>query len=154
MTDEWGTEIEETPSETVETPEAPTPAHKWALAEALDYITYNAIDNEDYLDADDIAQVRYLNVAERTLKRKFKAYIVPNEATYLFAAVLAYAFNDTNKLAQQGQASFSFAGINVSFKDWSKKGLDALIPQEALDIIAEENGVSLTVGTRVRAVTL
>lgn len=129
-------------------------AQAWNLVEALDYVKFNAIDNEDYMDADKDTQTRLLNVSSRTLSRKFKAYRVPKEATYLFAAVLAWSFNDTNKLAQQGQASISVRGISVTFKDWSKKGLDALIPQEVLDIIADENGIELNVRAKVIEVTL
>lgn len=126
----------------------------WNLVEAREYVTYNAIDNEDFLDADDTAVMRFLNVAQRTLTRRFKSYRVPNEAVYLFAAVLAWSFNDVNKLAQQGQASFSVKGINTTFKDWSRKGLDALVPQEVLDIIADENGIDLKITAKAYEVTM
>lgn len=165
--DEWGDEIiEETPSTeipTEETPaeEAPSDSANeseisagWDINDAVEYITYNAIDNEDFIDSDDIAKVKFLNVARRTLQRKYPALEIPLHAEYLFGAALAVAFNDTNKLQQQGVASFSVKGISFTFKDWAKKGLDALIPQEVIALIAEENGVSLGSGRTVRAVTL
>lgn len=122
----------------------------WNITEADEYIRYHAIDNEDYLDADNDVKVKFLNVARRTLVRKFKELTIPVNADYLFAAVLASAYNDTNKLQQQGVAGFSVKGISFTFKDWAKKGLDALIPQEVLDLIGEENGVELRTGVRLR----
>lgn len=112
----------------------------WDLDEATEYIRLNTLDNEDFLDGDDEVKTRTLNVASRTLTRKYSGYTIPNEAVYLFSAVLAAAFNDTNKLAQQGIASFSVRGISFTFKDWSKKGLDALIPDEVKDIIGVPSG--------------
>ena len=112
---------------------------EWYLAEATEYITLNAIDNEDYLDADDTTKTRLLNVSERTLKRVFKGYDIPDEATFLFAAHLGALFNDTTIMAQRGIASFNVSGIGFTFKDWSKKELDELVPQEVADIIAEAN---------------
>lgn len=112
---------------------------EWYLTEATEYIKLNAIDNEDYLDADDTNKTRLLNVSERTLKRVFKGYDIPDEATYLFAAHLASLFNDTTIMAQRGIASFNVSGIGFTFKDWSKKELDELVPQEVADIIAEAN---------------
>lgn len=163
--DEWGEEI--TPTE----PEQPTenlPENNgesapsdgdliianWNLTEAVEFIRYNAIDNEDFLDSDDDAKVRYLNVSHRTLTRKYPSLVIPLHADHLFATALATAFNDTNKLQQQGVASFSVKGISFTFKDWAKKGLDALIPQEVLDLISDENGVSLKTGVKKRRVTL
>ena len=112
---------------------------EWYLTEATEYITLNAIDNEDYLDADDTTKTRLLNVSERTLKRVFKGYDIPDEATYLFAAHLGALFNDTTIMAQRGIASFNVSGIGFTFKDWAKKELDELVPQEVADIIAEAN---------------
>ncbi len=112
----------------------------WDLTEATDYIRLNTLDNEDFIDGDDDLKTRTLNVASRTLTRKYSGYTIPDEAVYLFSAVLAAAFNDTNKLAQQGIASFSVKGLSFTFKDWSKKGLDALIPAEVADIIGAPSG--------------
>jgi len=127
---------------------------EWNLVEALDYVKFNAIDNEDFLDADEVTQTKLLNVADRTLKRKFKGLTIPNNAVYLFGAALGSAFNDTNVKQQQGWASMSVDGVSVTFKDWAKKGLDALIPQEVIDLINEENGVELSTGASIKWVTL
>ena len=111
----------------------------WDLTQATEYITFNAIDNEDFLGSDETAKTRLLNVAERTLKSAYKDYTIPNEATYLFAAHLGALFNDTNVMAQRGVASFNVSGIGFTFKDWAKKELDELIPKEISEIIAEAN---------------
>ena len=125
-------------------------ATQWNLVEAVDYITLNTLDNEDFLDADDTRKLAVLNVSSRTLSRKFNGYVIPNEAVYLFSAVLAAAYNDTNKLQQQGIASFSVKGIAFTFKDWAKKDIDALIPNEVYDVIGNENGVNLSGGRVVK----
>lgn len=111
----------------------------WNLEEATDYITLNTLDNEDYIDADETRKQALMNVASRTLARKFTNVLIPAEAVYLFAATLASAYNDTNKLQQQGVAGFSVKGISFTFKDWAKKGLDALIPEEAIELINDAN---------------
>jgi hypothetical protein len=82
----------------------------WNLTEANDYIKFNAIDNEDFLDAEDDRKQLLLNVSKRTIDRKFKDIEIPNEAYYLFGAALGAIFNDTNKMAQQGVASFGVSG--------------------------------------------
>lgn len=112
----------------------------WNLTEATEYIRLNTLDNEDFLDADDDRKVAILNVSKRTLDRKFTGKNIPNEAVYIFAAVLGAAFNDTNKLQQQGVASFSIKGIAFTFKDWAKKDIDSLIPAEVYDIIGVPSG--------------
>lgn len=122
----------------------------WELVLATEYVTFNTLDNEDFLDADETRKMALLNVASRTLTRKYSGLRIPNEAVYLFANVLASAFNDTNKLQQQGVASFSVKGISFTFKDWAKKGLDALIPEEVIDIINEENDVQLASGRAIK----
>ena len=112
----------------------------WNLEEATEYIRFNSLDNEDFLEADDERKIAVLNVALRTLQRKYRGYKIPNEAVYLFAPVLAAAFNDTNRLQQQGIASFSVRGISFTFKDWAKKDIDQLIPPEVADIIGAPSG--------------
>lgn len=112
----------------------------WNLDEATEYIRLNTLDNEDFLDGEDERKTALLNVASRTLTRKYSGYTIPEEAVYLFSAVLAAAFNDVNKLQQQGVASFSVRGIQFSFKDWAKKGLDDLITDEVADIIGAPSG--------------
>ncbi|SER87411.1 hypothetical protein [Psychrobacillus sp. OK032] len=121
---------------------------------ATAYIRLNTLDNEDFIDGDVERKTALLNVSDRTLKRKFPGLTIPDEANYLFAATLAGAFNDTNKLAQQGVASFSVKGIAFTFKDWAKKELDAFIPADAIELIGAENGVNLSAGRSIKWVTL
>lgn len=112
----------------------------WDIEAASQYIRLNTLDNEDFIDADDERKTALLNVASRTLSRKYSGYTIPDEAVYLFSAVLAAAFNDTNKLGQQGIASFSVRGIAFTFKDWAKKGLDDLIPEEVAELVGAPSG--------------
>lgn len=105
------------------------------------YINANCIDIEDWTDCDVAKKQRILVVAERTLRNKFPQYKIPDAAVYEFANELAIAFNETNRLQQQGVAAFSLTGVaNFTFKDWAKSGILAWIPQSALDIIGAENG--------------
>lgn len=109
----------------------------WVIEEADAYIELNTLDNEDYFDADETRRTALLNVAERTIRNKldFDAEEqVPDEAVYQFAPVLAALFNDTNKMAQQGIASFSIRGISFTFKDWAKRDLSQHIPDSVYDI--------------------
>lgn len=108
------------------------------------YIAANCIDIEDWSDADEAKKQRIVNVATRTLTNKYPQYRIPDAAVYEFANELATAFNDTNRLQQQGVASFGLTGVaNFTFKDWAKSGIEAWIPESALDIIGAENGVKL-----------
>lgn len=155
--DEWGEEITPNKPE-IEGEVAPSESDviiaDWNITQADEYIRYHAIDNEDFLDAENDVKVKFLNVSHRTLTRKYPTLTIPVNADHLFAAVLAVAYNDTNKLQQQGVAGFSIKGISFTFKDWAKKGLDALIPEEVIDLIAEENGVELGSGRTARELTL
>ena len=112
----------------------------WNIVEASNYIRLNTLDNEDFMDADETRKTALLNVSARELTRKFTAYTIPDEAVYLFANTLASAYNDTNKLQQQGIASFSVKGIAFTFKDWAKKDIDMLIPPEVYDMIGAPSG--------------
>jgi len=174
--DEWGewyddevTPVEpeqptdETPETDGDTPTEPAPSESdeqpviigdWNITEADEYVRFNAIDNEDFLDAENDVKAKFLNASHRTLTRKFTGLTIPINADYLFGAALAVAYNDTNKLQQQGVAGFSVKGISFTFKDWAKKGLDALIPQEVIDMIGDENGVNLGNGRAAKEVTL
>lgn len=115
------------------------------LDDANEYIAANCIDIEDWTDADDAKKQRILNVASRTLTSKYQQYTIPDAAVYEFANELAVAFNDTNRLQIQGVASFGITGVaNFTFKDWAKSGVEAWVPQSALDLIGAENGVSLS----------
>lgn len=112
----------------------------WDLVVATEYITFNTLDNEDFIDADDTRKTALLNVSLRELTRKFTAYTIPNEAVYIFAATLASAFNDVNKMQQQGVAGFSLSGVSFTFKDWAKKGIDSYIPPEVYELIGAPSG--------------
>lgn len=117
-------------------------AQNITLADA--YIEMNCIDIEDWMDCDAARKQRILNVAERTLKSKYSIYKIPDAAVYEFANALATAYNDVNRLQQQGVAAFGVTGVvNFTFKDWAKSGVEAWIPDSALDIIGAENGVNL-----------
>ncbi|MGM0973408.1 MAG: hypothetical protein ACQEW2_10850 [Bacillota bacterium] len=115
----------------------------WDLVTAEEYIRLNTLDNEDFLDADETRKTALLNVSKRTLDRKFTGKEIPNEAVYLFAATLGSAFNDTNKLQQQGIAGFSIKGISFTFKDWAKRPVDHLIPEEVYDLVGVARGRSI-----------
>ncbi|GIQ63713.1 hypothetical protein PACILC2_22810 [Paenibacillus cisolokensis] len=111
------------------------------IADADAYIAANCIDIEDWTDADDAKKQRILNVADRKLTTKYAQYTIPDAAVYEYANELAIAFNDTNRLQQQGVASFGLTGVaNFTFKDWAKSGLDAWISDTVLDLISEANG--------------
>lgn len=126
----------------------------WNLVEVTDYVTYHAVDNEDFLASDDTQKIRFLNVGERTLRRAFKGYAIPNEACYLFACVLNANFNDTTVMAQRGIAGFSIDGISFTFKDWAKKELDDLITDDIRDLVSEANPDIDSNNGRVKWVTL
>lgn len=112
------------------------------ITDADTYINANCIDVEDWTEADEAKKQRIITVASRTLKRKYPRYTIPDAAVYEYANELAIAFNDTNRLQIQGVASFGLVGVaNFTFKDWAKSGIEAWIPESALDIIGEENGV-------------
>ena len=124
---------------------------EWNLTEASEYVTYNAVDNEDFLAADETNKLRFLNVAQRTLHAKYRGFTIPVEATYLFACALNANFNDTTVMAQRGIAGFSLSGISFTFKDWAKKELGELIPAEVAEMIEEANGGAGGGSSRVKA---
>jgi hypothetical protein len=108
------------------------------------YIEANCIDIDDWTDADEAKKQRIVNVAARTLSTRFPSYTIPDTAAYEFANVLATVFNDTNKMAQQGVASFYIDGVgSFNFKDSKINGpgadLSKFIPQSSLDIISAAN---------------
>ncbi|MGM1023546.1 MAG: hypothetical protein ACQEXV_24170 [Bacillota bacterium] len=112
------------------------------ITEADEYIRFNCIDTEDWIDSDDERKTRLMNVAARTISRKYPKYTIPDPAVYEFANVLSIKFNDTFKNAQNGATGFSVAGISFQFQDVNKD-VDKMIPQSVLDLIGEENGVKL-----------
>lgn len=115
------------------------------LIDADSYIEENVIDIEDWQDADDSKKQRILNVAERTLGAKYSDYTIPDNAVYEFANALSIAYNDTNRLNNQGVASFSITGVaSFNFKDTQTRELTSFIPQSTLDLISAANdGVKL-----------
>lgn len=115
------------------------------VGQADGYIAEYCIDVEDWSDSDEARKQRLLNVASRTLTTKYPTYTIPDNAVYDFANTLAIAFNDTNKLGQQGVTSVSISGTaSFMFKDAlvSAAGSDItkFIPQTALDLIGAANG--------------
>ena len=112
---------------------------------ATEHIDAYVISNEDWHDADDKKKVRLMNSADRTLTNKFKGNTIPDNAIYEFAAYLAIVFNDTNKMQQQGIASFSVTGVgSFTFKESNVnsaigQSLKDLIPDSVLDLLKEVN---------------
>lgn len=105
------------------------------------YIEENVIDIEDWQDADDSKKQRIVNVASQVLTRKYADYTIPDNAVYEYAASLAIAFNDTNRMNNQGVAGFSVTGVaSFTFKETQKRDLESFIPKTALDLIGAENG--------------
>lgn len=108
------------------------------------YIDQNVIDVEDWQGSDGDKKTRLLNVAARTLDTKYADYVIPDNAVYEFAAALAVAFNDTNRLNNHGIASFSITGVgSFNFKDTLRRDIETFIPKATLDMIGAENGVKL-----------
>lgn len=112
---------------------------------ANEHIDAYVISNEDWHDADDQKKVRLMNSADRTLRKQFKGYEIPDKAIYEFSAYLAIVFNDTNKMQQQGIASFSVTGVgSFTFKENNVssaigQSLSELIPDSVLELIEEVN---------------
>ncbi|MDF9556298.1 hypothetical protein P5757_09585 [Bacillus tropicus] len=112
---------------------------------ATAHIDEYVISNEDWHDADEAKKNRLLNAAGRTLANKFKGATIPNNAIYEFSAYLAIVYNDTNRMQQQGIASFSITGVgSFTFKENNVSSvigqpLSELIPDSVLKLIEEEN---------------
>ncbi|MGG0364688.1 hypothetical protein ABEY46_20585, partial [Bacillus velezensis] len=112
---------------------------------ANEYINRMTIDNEDWNDYDDAKQQRVLNVAEDVLARKFRKYVIPDDAVYEFTNVLAIAYNDTNRLKKHGIASYSLTGVgSFTYKETLRADDESLIPKKTIDLIEEENDVKLS----------
>jgi hypothetical protein len=123
------------------------------IYEADMYIDTNVIDSEDWAEADEAKKERILNVASRTLTNRFKNLTVPDDAVYEFCAFLAMAFNDTNKLQQQGVSQFAVSGISFTFDGKLSKDLSVLIPEQVFTMVGDANGMVLSrarVGRSVR----
>lgn len=110
-----------------------------SLAAANEYVKTYALNIEDWNEADDDTKFRYMNIAEKTLKRKYPNYTIPSNAIYEFASTLLLTFNDTNKLSQQGIASFSLQGVvTYTFDGKTRKPLSEMITEEVFELINEE----------------
>ncbi|SLC95787.1 Uncharacterised protein [Mycobacteroides abscessus subsp. massiliense] len=121
---------------------------------ANEYINRMTIDNEDWKDYDVAKQRRILNVAEDVLARKFRKYVIPDDAVYEFTNVLATAYNDTNRLNKHGIASYSITGVgSFTYKETLRADDESLIPKKTIDLIEEANGVKLS-GRTVKATVM
>jgi hypothetical protein len=123
------------------------------------YINANVIDIEDWQSADPDKKNRLLNAADATLKRQFSKYVIPDNAIYHFAAILAVVFNDTNRYQQHGVAGFSVTGVaSFTFKENNVKtpggtALSSFISDDIYMLVGEANSVKLSkrrVGRSVR----
>ncbi|AKD29013.1 hypothetical protein AW02_008610 [Bacillus velezensis NJN-6] len=121
---------------------------------ANEYINRMTIDNEDWNDYDAAKQQRVLNVAEDVLSRKFRKYVIPDDAVYEFTNVLATAYNDTNRLNKHGIASYSITGVgSFTYKETLRADDESLIPKKTIDLIEEANDVKLS-GRTVKATVM
>ncbi|MED1923553.1 hypothetical protein [Bacillus velezensis] len=121
---------------------------------ANEYINRMTIDNEDWNDYDNAKQQRVLNVAEDVLARKFRKYVIPDDAVYEFTNVLATAYNDTNRLNKHGIASYSITSVgSFTYKETLRADDESLIPKKTIDLIEEANDVKLS-GRTVKATVM
>ncbi|WP_431819261.1 hypothetical protein LWL40_27455 (plasmid) [Bacillus thuringiensis] len=126
------------------------------IAEANKHIDAYVITNEDWHEADDAKKVRIMNVAGRTLRNHYGANtIIPPNAEYEFSAYLAIVYNDTNRMQQQGIASFSVTGVgSFTFKKNNVsspigQALDELIPDSVDELVAQANESLQTKGRKI-----
>jgi hypothetical protein len=120
-----------------------------SITDADTYISLNVIHIEDWTDSDSQRKQRLINVASRTLSTKFSGYVIPDEAVYEFAAVLARIFNDTNVQAQNGVQAFSLSSVaSFTFKNDIPTDLYQMIPKQVTDLINAANPDLPKVGGR------
>lgn len=107
------------------------------------YFYDNVIDIEDWENYDEGKRTRILNVAKNTLLQKYSNLIIPNEAIYEFAAVLAVLFNDINKNQFYGVSNYALTGVSsYSFKNTSVGNLyETYIPELSIKLIERANGI-------------
>ena len=118
------------------------------------YVGGFVADPEEYLSLESASKQRYCNIASRTLTSKYGGYVIPADAVYDFASVLATVYSDQNKLAQQGVTQFSLSGsIGISFKN-GKQELAELVPRHIADLISEANPDLPKVGGRIKPTVL
>lgn len=114
------------------------------------YVNSYVADPEEWRDLAPEDKQRYFNIAERTLVGKFRGYVIPVDAVHDFAATIATAFSDTNKLRQQGVSNVAIAGaISVGFKDGAKE-LEQLITKHVRSMVADANPDKPSPGGRVK----
>ena len=113
------------------------------ITDADTYISLNVLDVDEWLDSDDDRKTRILNVANRVLTRKFVDLVIPDNAVYEYASVLATVFSDTYKMQRYGVQSFTVKGLTFAFTG-KEDELEDLIPNSAVELIEDENGVDLT----------
>ncbi|ABY46831.1 hypothetical protein [Bacillus mycoides] len=126
------------------------------ILNATEHIDLYVITNEDWHESDDAKKVRLMNVAGRTLRNHYgKDTVIPPEAIYEFSAYLAIVYNDTNRLQQQGIASFSVTGVgSFTFKENNVSSAigqspDELIPDSVAKLIDEANDNLQTSGRKI-----
>lgn len=118
------------------------------------YVGSFVADPEEYLSLESASKQRYCNIANRTLSSKFGSYVIPADAVYDFASVLATTFSDQNKLAQQGVSQFSLSGsVGISFKN-GKQELADLVPRHVAELISDANPDLPKLGGRIKPTTL
>lgn len=118
------------------------------------YVGGFVADPEEYLSLESASKQRYCNIANRTLTSKYGGYVIPVDAVYDFAAVLATAFSDQNKLAQQGVSQFSLSGsVGISFRN-GKQELADLVPRHVAELISDANPDLPKVGGRIKPTVL
>lgn len=118
------------------------------------YVGSFVADPEEYLSLESASKQRYCNIANRTLSSKFGRYVIPADAVYDFASVLATTFSDQNKLAQQGVTQFSLSGsVGISFKN-GKQELADLVPRHVAELISDTNPDLPKLGGRIKPTTL
>lgn len=110
------------------------------ITDADSYINLNVINVDDWTEADEAKKQRIINVANRTLTKKFPSATIPDDAVYEFSAILATVFNDVNKYAQQGVSQFSVSGVtSFQFSDPVPKELDKFINKDVVALINAVN---------------
>ena len=107
---------------------------QWDLDAADEFIRFNWLDTDDWFASDTTRKTALCNVAWRVLTRKFSDYEIPDEAVYLFAAVLASIRNDVFKATQNAEV-IDVGDTRVTLKQTNKTELDDLIPRLVYDII-------------------
>lgn len=118
------------------------------------YVGGFVADPEEYLSLESASKKRYCNIASRTLTSKYRGYVIPADAVYDFASLLATTFSDQNKLAQQGVTQFSLSGsVGISFKN-GKQELADLVPRHIADLISDANPDLPKVGGRIKPTVL